>query len=951
MEGGSVPFIRTWQESRAFNQLEGTGSIHNFKGMQEGWRASSGFEADVEEFNVIDASLLALLSTYRRAVCKITCEGTNFRGRQGRWSGTGFLVGPNLLVTNQHVINSEEVAATAQIDFEFERSPGELFQMASVLRDARRTMRLNPARLFQFSLAQGGLDYTFVWIEDEAAAGYGRIPMSRGSFIARPYDPIFIIHHPEGDFKKASVDDTEVLNVDGDLLLYAADTRSGSSGAPVIARNGKLVGLHHAFSADDRLLKNHKTRAATLQDGRAYTVANEGIKFSAIAVHLESRLSGAGSDKAAIQEILDHFEDSDSITGPFGARGRSVVEANVEQTDPELAIKAYKATDQDVDIATWHMQWLNAHADDAATLRLAATVFADITQDVWVLNGITRLTATALERELKASFDQDYELVFAEDETHPAQPLTAIFFNGRTVSIDRREWPKEIEDLWRVQARGDLELKTMLGPIFPSFPALFMLRSKGRDPAFCCNLVPLFVGQLGNAITRRAVAARLMTAIVKKMTEETPPVIDWLVVGDVGTPLRRTRHDAMGKAGFNPILALDRERGGFSFLRVPTSMVAQLFVPEGTQTIGDDGGMITHVPKAFQGRFANALTGDMPYGMRISLFDVATSADLEETESFLQSRGFYGGESMPMVQFPDKTLGATPIASDAAVATHNQDGADAMGAEGVFDSIKKLGGAARDAAGSVWDKISGDDDGGDDDVGGGRSGDGRSSGTGDLFDPGGAWEWKGLGKEAFLRANEGRIAGLVHDANDRMRSRYGDEGVPLTMLDVQMVLYCEAGVRQGAINPKALHSLGERGLLPLPANLGFWIGGDAPPHTRQLALDENMRLYTRYMAALKAKSVLNTRYGQIYRDLFTQRGIKGRPDRQARLLAGIIHGYFYSGTYSGQNTVPYERLLDGYSGDAGLPDMLGGTGYVHAGTSILTNRQANIEAALDAFWG
>ena len=244
---GNVDFISRWSDKEVYAKLANNRNVHDPEAMMKGFGEAYGFEAAVGRKNVIDAGLLELLAKYRRAVCKISCTGVDFRGLSLDWSGTGFLVGPNLLVTNNHVINSVAVAATATVDFEFERSPGDLLSQKSTSRNARQTLTLDPSRLFYTHPAMGGLDFTFVWIGEEAAKDYGFIPMSRASFAGRIYDPVFLIHHPSGDFKQVSVDDTELLNVDADLLLYAADTEGGSSGAPVITRNGKLCGLHHAF--------------------------------------------------------------------------------------------------------------------------------------------------------------------------------------------------------------------------------------------------------------------------------------------------------------------------------------------------------------------------------------------------------------------------------------------------------------------------------------------------------------------------------------------------------------------------------------------------------------------------------------------------------------------------------------------------------------------------------
>lgn len=881
MSIGNVDFISGWRNKEAYAKLANNRNVHDPEAMMNGFGEAYGFEAAVGSKNVIDAGLLELLAKYRRAVCKISCSGVDFRGLSLDWSGTGFLVGPNLLVTNNHVINSVAVAATATVDFEYERSPGDLLSQKSTSRNARQTLTLDPSRLFYTDPAKGGLDFTFVWIGEEAAKDYGFIPMSRASFAGRIYDPVFLIHHPSGDFKQVSVDDTELLNVDADLLLYAADTEGGSSGAPVITRNGKLCGLHHAFRRDQSLIDKHGKRARTLQDGQSYTVANEGIQFSAIAVHLESELSRTNSNRATLLDILKQFVDVDTVTGPYGVLGRETSarrETGVESTaengtngeaKPQSSLhimEAYNATHQDVDVAVWNMEWINSHKDDGAILRRVATVFADITQDVWVLDGISRETTIALRDVLEGSFKQKFAFAIADEEAHHAQPVTALIYNTKAVKIRREPWPEHVADLWRSKARADLELQTLTGPIFPSFPARFVVEVLGRDQPFKFTLVPLFVGEHGNILLRKAVAAQIMTEVVEEMAMQSRIGGDWLIAGDVNAPLRRTRVESIEDVGFQAILARDPERGGFSYLREDRkSILSQLFVPEGTEQIGNDAGMITTVPQVFRRRYVDALTSKAPYGVRLSLMDEASARDIRKAVEVLENR---------------KTVGTQRY---------------------TFES------AASD------------------------------------------WQWQGLSKSGFMRANAPRIRALVDRVNAQLSSEYGASHTALSIIDLFILIYCEAGYRNGAMDPEAHHSLGERGLLPLPNNLDFWLGGPAPSHDAALPLARNISLYAAYLGQVKNKKVKNSAHGYLYCDLFLRPGIAGEATRQAKLLAGIIHGYFLTANYRGGKAPDFPHMLSAYAGDLPIQVMLRGSGYVHDGTTILRNRQSNVDGAVQDY--
>jgi hypothetical protein len=44
--------------------------------------------------------------------------------------------------------------------------------------------------------------------------------------------------------------------------------------------------------------------------------------------------------------------------------------------------------------------------------------------------------------------------------------------------------------------------------------------------------------------------------------------------------------------------------------------------------------------------------------------------------------------------------------------------------------------------------------------------------------------------------------------------------------------------------------------------------------------------------------------------------------------------------------VPFDALLDGFRQGTALSDLLSGTKYKHAGTSIIEGRERNVKAAL-----
>ena len=201
-----------------------------------------------------------------------------------------------------------------------------------------------------------------------------------------------------------------------------------------------------------------------------------------------------------------------------------------------------------------------------------------------------------------------------------------------------------------------------------------------------------------------------------------------------------------------------------------------------------------------------------------------------------------------------------------------------------------------------------------------------------------------LTKKQFLTRNQVALSTLLGGVNAHLITTYGATARPVGDLDFKVLFHCEAGLRpDGRIDIHHAHSLGERGLLPLPANLDYWTGDSAPDPYKPMPLLRNVEQFALYLGAIKNKSIFTLQGLTIYRDLFGK--VPADEATQARLLAGIVHGYFYGANYADQK-VPYTLLLERYSKKLPTDKVITGTKYVHADTTVITNREANIATAL-----
>ncbi len=209
-----------------------------------------------------------------------------------------------------------------------------------------------------------------------------------------------------------------------------------------------------------------------------------------------------------------------------------------------------------------------------------------------------------------------------------------------------------------------------------------------------------------------------------------------------------------------------------------------------------------------------------------------------------------------------------------------------------------------------------------------------------------SWQVSGLTKSHFFTRNTNSFKRIMNYVNEQLKVQYGAGANILTLKDIVVLLMAEAGVSSsGIMDPNFIHSNGEYGFFPLPNNIDYWVGTGAPEYNKPMSVDTNIRYYLAYLGQLKNKPVRNVSGLVLYPGLFEQHGIAGNTERAAKLLAGIVHGYFWEGNFS-DKIVPINKILNGYSADKPLDQIMADTAYAHAGKTLMVNRQKNINSGL-----
>jgi V8-like Glu-specific endopeptidase len=310
---------RTERPERILNRMTGLGLAREAVDLAAAAIAgetTGGFnplERIIEQSQLISSTFLALGAERMRAVGRII-------NQNGRGFGTGFLISPRLLLTNNHVIDNAGLAARCRIQFDFVRAVD-----GSI--GTTEAFRFLPEVFFITAIPVNGLnlDYTIVAVEEANGDGRqlsrrGCVPLIETSGKLVTGDLANIIQHPGGEAQQVAIRDSEVvtpLELEH-FIRYEADTQPGSSGSPVFNDLWQVGALHHSGVADEvrpgvyRLIDGGEwdTRQPLSHEdqlrmaARVKWVANEGVRISSIVRDVQGRLHDDVVKLAMFQQAI-----------------------------------------------------------------------------------------------------------------------------------------------------------------------------------------------------------------------------------------------------------------------------------------------------------------------------------------------------------------------------------------------------------------------------------------------------------------------------------------------------------------------------------------------------------------------------------------------------------------------------------------------------------------------
>ena len=212
----------------------------------------------------------ALIETLHRlvklapAVCRMVAD---FKGPTQY--GSGFRIGPALLLTNWHVLHDEttgKAASAVTAEFGYEDD------------GAGHSLPAQPVTCNVSSIiADRDDDWAVIYPNQPLNAAWPVIKLSEA---VQPDtgDAAYIIQHPKGHQKKLGFIRNRISSVTDRVVQYLTDTEEGSSGAPVHDAEGRLIALHHAGGRPQQLA------------GRPPMKKNEGIRIPRIVQGLNGKV-------------------------------------------------------------------------------------------------------------------------------------------------------------------------------------------------------------------------------------------------------------------------------------------------------------------------------------------------------------------------------------------------------------------------------------------------------------------------------------------------------------------------------------------------------------------------------------------------------------------------------------------------------------------------------------
>lgn len=207
-------------------------------------------------------------------------------------SGTGWLIAPDLLVTNHHVVNARTGTGEGRPVADAEDLGLQARHTLARFDFDTDEVETEEATVSELVAADAALDYAVLRLAAEPARPVLKLAAELLKVAAwrlrgRQHHPA-----PGGQPKRVALRNNLVYEADENDVRYFTDTRGGSSGSPVFTDDWKVVALHRGT----RRVEN------VLFQGRTTAFVNVGTQMRSIMRHLQTSSPGIHAEIETAQQ-------------------------------------------------------------------------------------------------------------------------------------------------------------------------------------------------------------------------------------------------------------------------------------------------------------------------------------------------------------------------------------------------------------------------------------------------------------------------------------------------------------------------------------------------------------------------------------------------------------------------------------------------------------------------
>lgn len=294
-------------------------------------------ERIIGKSDLLDVNYLDLGQLASKSVCRIQVRDSVGRSLG---HGTGFMVSPNLLLTNNHVLDSMERSRKSLAEFNFEDDHNFIPKPVKIF-------SIEPEQFFYTDV---DLDFTLVAVRPKSTNetslkefGYLRLVGDSGKALLGEH--VSIIQHPNGRPKSITLRENKVVDVFDNYVHYVSDTQRGSSGSPVFNDQWLVLALHHSSvlkrdAAGNPLTVDNQLWTPDMGEEKLGWIANEGVRISRILNHLKEKSDWTQQESQFVSKVW-HEPDSDLLYNDDVVTKNTNFGSIPDLNDKELDLSAY----------------------------------------------------------------------------------------------------------------------------------------------------------------------------------------------------------------------------------------------------------------------------------------------------------------------------------------------------------------------------------------------------------------------------------------------------------------------------------------------------------------------------------------------------------------------------------------------------------------------------------